>query len=108
RSSPPPPSPASACCCSRSSASPAPRESPSGRSALGQDRRDSVSVIVIVNPRSRANLRDVHIADRLGDAIGAAGRVIQPHSLEEMADTARSLAKAPPQVLAIHGGDGTL
>jgi diacylglycerol kinase (ATP) len=67
-----------------------------------------VSVIVIVNPRSRANLRDAGIADRLGDAIGAAGRVIQPHSLEEMADTARSLAKAPPQVLAIHGGDGTL
>ena len=67
-----------------------------------------MSVIVIVNPRSRANLRDQGIADRLAAAVGSAGRVLLPQSLEEMAAAARDLAKDPPQALAIHGGDGTL
>jgi diacylglycerol kinase family enzyme len=67
-----------------------------------------VSVLVIVNPRSRANRRDPGIADRLAGALGNAGRVLSPQSLDEMATAAATMAKDPPLAVAVHGGDGTL
>jgi len=67
-----------------------------------------LSVVVIVNPRSRANRRDPGIADRLAAALGAGGRVLAPQTLDEMTSTAAALAKDPPPALAVHGGDGTL
>jgi diacylglycerol kinase family enzyme len=40
--------------------------------------------------------------------LGEAGRVVASRSLEELAATAAGLAAEPPQVIAVHGGDGTL
>jgi diacylglycerol kinase (ATP) len=67
-----------------------------------------VSVIVIVNARSRANRRDPGLAERLAALVRDTGRVLLPRSLEDMATHARALAQAAPQVIAVHGGDGTL
>jgi diacylglycerol kinase family enzyme len=67
-----------------------------------------VPVVVILNPRSRANRRDPGISARLTEALAGRGRVIAPASLEEMAAEARGLAQQPPEAIAVHGGDGTL
>jgi diacylglycerol kinase (ATP) len=67
-----------------------------------------LSLVVIVNPRSRANRRDPGIAKRLASALGEGGRVLAPQSLEEMTAAATALAKDPPAAVAVHGGDGTL
>jgi diacylglycerol kinase (ATP) len=67
-----------------------------------------LSIVVFVNPRSRANRRDPKLADRFARTLGTEGRVIAPHSLEDLAEQARRLAAAPPAVIGIHGGDGTL
>ncbi len=48
------------------------------------------------------------MAQRLGAALGADGRVIAAGSLAELADAASELVRKPPAAIAIHGGDGTL
>lgn len=65
-------------------------------------------IAVFVNPRSRSNRRDPGLAARLGRAVDGAGRIIATRTLEELDQAARLLAEAPPQVIAVHGGDGTL
>jgi diacylglycerol kinase family enzyme len=64
--------------------------------------------VVFVNPRSRANRRDPRLADRFARTLGDAGRVIAPASLDDLMVQAKQLAQAPPDVIGIHGGDGTL
>ena len=65
-------------------------------------------IAIFVNPRSRSNRRDPGLATRLAAAVGDAGRVIATRTLDELDQAARELAAAPPSVVAIHGGDGTL
>ena len=65
-------------------------------------------IAVFVNPHSRANRRNPKLAARLGDVLGDAGRVIAARSLEMLEAEARTLAAAPPRIIAVHGGDGTL
>lgn len=65
-------------------------------------------VAVIVNPRSRANRRNPRIASEFHALVGGAGRVLAPKSLEELDEVARALRGARPDVVAVHGGDGTL
>ena len=65
-------------------------------------------IAVIVNPRSRANRRDPRIAAEFQAIVGEHGRVFAPKSLEELDAAAAELRRAPPTVLAVHGGDGTL
>jgi diacylglycerol kinase family enzyme len=65
-------------------------------------------VVVFVNPHSRANRRNPKLAERFARTLGPLGRVVAAHSLEELAEEARRLAAAPPSLIAIHGGDGTL
>lgn len=64
--------------------------------------------MVFVNPRSRANRRHPGLASRFAEILGDAGRVIAPASLDDLMEQAKKLAEAPPQVIGIHGGDGTL
>lgn len=66
------------------------------------------SIVVFVNPHSRANRRDPDLAERFARILGPAGRVVTPASLEDLPVQAARLAEAPPSVIGIHGGDGTL
>ena len=65
-------------------------------------------IAVFVNPRSRENRKHPGLARELAAAVGDAGRVLAPGSLDELAAMAKSLPAAPPGVIAVHGGDGTL
>jgi diacylglycerol kinase (ATP) len=65
-------------------------------------------VAVFVNPRSRENRRNPGLARELAGVIGEAGRVLAPTSLDELAALAVGLRADPPDVIAVHGGDGTL
>ena len=67
-----------------------------------------VAVVVFVNPGSRANRRDPGCAARFAKILGAAGNVVAPANLEELAQEARRTAAASPTVIGVHGGDGTL
>jgi diacylglycerol kinase (ATP) len=65
-------------------------------------------IAVFVNPRSRANRRNPRLAADFAAAVGDAGRVLTPASLDELHAIASSLRDAVPDVIAVHGGDGTL
>jgi diacylglycerol kinase (ATP) len=65
-------------------------------------------IAVIVNPRSRANRRDPRIAAEFQAIVGDRGRVFAPKSIEELDMIVAELRQAPPAVIAVHGGDGTL
>jgi diacylglycerol kinase (ATP) len=65
-------------------------------------------IAVFVNPRSRANRKNPRIASDFQAIVGGDGRVIAPKSLDELTEAAAGLAQAPPPVIAVHGGDGTL
>jgi len=65
-------------------------------------------IAVFVNPRSRENRRNPGLARTLAAVLGDAGQVLSPASLEELRATAATLRAAPPDMLAVHGGDGTL
>lgn len=65
-------------------------------------------IAVFVNPHSRANRRNPKLAARLDRVLGDAGRVIVARSLDLLEVEARTLAAAPPHIIAVHGGDGTL
>jgi len=67
-----------------------------------------LSIVLLLNPRSRANRRDPHLAGRLAALLGKAGRVAAPESLEQLSTLAAELAADPPTAFAVHGGDGTL
>ncbi len=65
-------------------------------------------VALLVNPRSRANRRNPRVAAEFQALLGDRGRVYAPKTLEELAEVAASLSGAPPAIIAVHGGDGTL
>jgi diacylglycerol kinase (ATP) len=65
-------------------------------------------IAVFVNPRSRANRRNPRLGADFAAAVGDAGYVLAPTSLEELRTIAFSLRDAPPAVIAVHGGDGTI
>jgi diacylglycerol kinase family enzyme len=65
-------------------------------------------VVVFVNPGSRANRKDPGCANRFAQILGDKGRVVAPPSLERLAQEARRVAAEAPDLIAIHGGDGTL
>ena len=65
-------------------------------------------IAAFVNPLSRANRKNPLLAARLARALGDAGRVIAPSSLQTLDEETRALAADPPTVIAVHGGDGTL
>jgi diacylglycerol kinase family enzyme len=65
-------------------------------------------IAVFVNPRSRENRKHPGLARELAAAVGDAGRVLAPGSLDELAAMAAGVRATPPGVIAIHGGDGTL
>jgi diacylglycerol kinase family enzyme len=65
-------------------------------------------VAVFVNPRSRANRRNPGLAAEFAAVLGDTGRVLTPASLDELRASAAALRAAPPDIVAVHGGDGTL
>lgn len=65
-------------------------------------------IAVLVNPRSRANRRNPRIAADFQAILGDQGRVHAPKTLEELTAVAAEWSRAPPAVIAVHGGDGTL
>jgi diacylglycerol kinase (ATP) len=72
----------------------------------GDVRRGGIAVFV--NPLSRANRRNPRFAAAFQAAVGDMGRVLAPTSLAELDAMAARLRAAPPEVIAVHGGDGTL
>ena len=62
---------------------------------------------VVLNPRSRRNLRDPRAADRLARRLGDAGVVRQANSIDELYRIAEDFRRNDIDVLAISGGDGT-
>ncbi len=62
---------------------------------------------VVLNPRSRRNLRDPRAADRLARRLGDVGVVRQANSIDELYRIAEDFRHADIDVLAISGGDGT-
>ena len=67
-----------------------------------------MTIAVFVNPRSRANRRNPRVAAEFQAIVGDDGRVFAPQTLEELDEAAAALRAAPPTVIAVHGGDGTL
>lgn len=67
-----------------------------------------MAIALFVNPRSRANRKDPELSGRLRGALGDAGRLIAPGSLEELRAEAHALHADRPGVVAVHGGDGSL
>ncbi len=65
-------------------------------------------VDIILNPRSRANRRDPGLAARIKAIAGNGARVRSATDLDRLDDMTVEIAAAPPHVIAIHGGDGTL
>src|SRR3954470_24188970 len=62
---------------------------------------------VIVNPRSRSNVKDPAAADRLARALGDHGVVRAAGDKEELFRIAEDFRKLKIDVLGISGGDGT-
>lgn len=63
---------------------------------------------VITNPRSRQNLRNPSIADRLGYILGEKGVLEKPTDLPELHAVARQFREREIDVVCINGGDGTM
>ena len=73
------------------------------------ERGTTTVIAVFVNPRSRANRRNPRIAAEFQAIVGDRGRVFAPKTLDELdAIGGRRWRAAPPAVIAVHGGDGTL
>ncbi len=62
---------------------------------------------VVINPRSRHNLRDPGAAGRLARQLGDRGIVRSAHSIDELYRIAEDFRRSDIDVLAISGGDGT-
>jgi diacylglycerol kinase (ATP) len=65
-------------------------------------------IVVLVNPRSRANRRNPRIASEFQALVAGVGRVVTPRSLEDLDREMAALRAKPPTLIAVHGGDGTL
>ncbi len=62
---------------------------------------------VVVNPRSRKNLRDPRATSRLARALGDHGVVREARSIEDLHRIAEDFKELDIDVLGISGGDGT-
>ncbi len=62
---------------------------------------------VVLNPRSRRNLRDPAAATRLARKLGDHGIVREAHSVDELHRIAEDFKRLHIDVLGISGGDGT-
>ena len=62
---------------------------------------------VVINPKSRRNLRDPGAALRLARQLGDRGIVRSAHSIDELYRIAEDFRRSAIDVLAISGGDGT-
>ena len=62
---------------------------------------------VILNPKSRRNLRDPSASERLARCVGDRGFVREARSIEELAVIAAECRTRSIDILAISGGDGT-
>jgi diacylglycerol kinase (ATP) len=62
---------------------------------------------VVLNPKSRRNLRDPRAASRLARTLGDSGVVREARSIEELYRIAEDFRRDDIDVLAISGGDGT-
>jgi diacylglycerol kinase family enzyme len=62
---------------------------------------------VVLNPKSRRNLRDPRAASRLARTLGDHGVVRQARSIDELYRIAEDFRRDDIDVLAISGGDGT-
>jgi diacylglycerol kinase (ATP) len=62
---------------------------------------------VILNPKSRRNLRDPGARERLARCVGDRGVVREARSLDELSTIASEYRKRGIDILAISGGDGT-
>lgn len=62
---------------------------------------------VVLNPRSRRNLRDPRAASRLARTLGDHGVVREARSIDELYRIAEDFRRDEIDVLAISGGDGT-
>ena len=66
-----------------------------------------MSIGVVLNPRSRRNLKDPRAASRLARALGDHGVVREAGSLDELYRIAEDFKRLRIDVLGISGGDGT-
>jgi len=66
-----------------------------------------MSIGVVLNPRSRRNLRDPDAALRLARALGDHGIVREVKSIDDLHRTAEDFKRLEIDVLGISGGDGT-
>jgi diacylglycerol kinase (ATP) len=62
---------------------------------------------VVLNPKSRRNLRDPRAASRLARTLGDSGVVREARTIEELYRIAEDFRRDDIDVLAISGGDGT-
>ncbi len=62
---------------------------------------------VVLNPKSRRNLRDPRAASRLARTLGGHGVVREARSIDELYRIAEDFRRDDIDVLAISGGDGT-
>jgi len=62
---------------------------------------------VVLNPKSRRNLRDPNAADRLARAVGDDGVVRCARTIDELYTIAEEFRRLDVEILAISGGDGT-
>src|ERR1700733_419066 len=67
----------------------------------------TVTIGVVLNPRSRRNLRDPRAASRLARALGDHGVVREARTLDDLYRIAEDFKKLQIDVLGISGGDGT-
>jgi diacylglycerol kinase family enzyme len=65
-------------------------------------------IAVFLNPHSRANRRNPGLAATFQAILGDSGRVLAAQTLAELESMAAALHETPPDVIAVHGGDGTL
>jgi diacylglycerol kinase (ATP) len=66
-----------------------------------------VSIGIVLNPRSRRNLRDPRAASRLARKLGDSGVVREARTLDDLYRIAEDFKRLQIEVLGISGGDGT-
>ncbi len=66
-----------------------------------------IGIGVVLNPKSRRNLRDPRAATRLARKLGDHGIVREAHSVDELHRIAEDFKRLKIEVLGISGGDGT-
>ena len=66
-----------------------------------------MSIGVVLNPKSRRNLRDPRAATRLARTLGDHGVVREARSIDELHRIAEDFKRLRIDILGISGGDGT-